>query len=243
MQFSDNATKLGLVEEIDALCDSDSTTYPVAQKTRRINAALEKVVGKIIGLDGTWQFDDSNFTSLPIGVTNLVASQHDYSFDVAMLSIERVEVKDSNGIWHLLKPIDRTQIGVAIDEYQKTDGLPTEYDKSGGSIFLYPAPAAGNVTLASGLKVYFQRTASLFTATDTTKVPGFASPWHIVLAYEAALPYCATYKKDRVAWLNQKIEEIEGNEDKGITGSLMRFYAKREKDTVKAMSMRKISFR
>jgi hypothetical protein len=235
MQFSDAATKQGIVEEIDALCDSDSTSYPIESKTRRVNAALEQTIGKIIGLDGTWQFDDSNFSDLPIGSTDLVDSQQDYSFDVAMLNIERVEVLDHDAHWHELTPIDKSQIDVALPEYQNVPGLPCEYDKQGASIFLYPAPATASVTLSAGLKVYFQRTASLFTTADTTKTPGFTSTFHIILAYMAAIPYCMTYKKDRVALYQAQVTKLEKD--------LLTFYAKREKDVRKQITTKKIAFR
>ena len=228
-----------IYNEIYTLTDSDSVSYPTASILRRINAALEEIVGKIIGLDGTWQFDDSNFTDFPIGVTDLVNSQNDYAFDVAMLSIERVEILNKDGIWRLLSPIDKSHIDGAISEYRKTDGIPEEYDKQGASILLYPAPDNGvSVTLTAGLKVYFQRTASIFTAaqvTTGTKVPGFASPFHILLCYKAALPFCLSYKKDRVVLYEKKIMDLDKD--------LIKFYSLSEKDTRKIISNKSISFR
>lgn len=233
MVFSDTTTKLGLVQEIDSLCDSDSVSYPVADKTRRLNTALEEIVGKLIARNGNWEFDDSNFTSMPIGKTDLVEGQQDYTFDVSHLIIERVEVLGVDGIWQLLNPIDLESIGGAIEEYQKASGFPNEYDKRGSSILLYPPPTATEVTLSSGLRAYFQRTASLFAATDTTKVPGFASPYHIILAYKAALPYCQSYKKDRVALYLNEVNRLEKE--------LMNFEANKEKDIRTRLTMRGIN--
>lgn len=225
--------------EVRALCDADSTSYPAATLLRRVNQAYEEIIGKIIGLDGTWQFDDSNFSDLPIGVTTLVNAQNDYSFDSSMLEIERVEVKDNNGLWHLLKPIDKTQIGEAMEEFYKVDGMPIYYDKQGASLFLYPAPDNGvNVTLASGLRVYFQRTASIFTSAEVTtgtKIPGFASPYHMIICYKAALPYCMSYKKDRVALYEKKAMDLEKD--------MLRFYSRREKDVPTIIRPSGISFR
>ena len=224
--------------EIRALCDADSTSYPDAVLLRRVNAAYEQVIGKIIGIDGTWQFDDSNFTNLPIAVTDLVDDQQDYSFDVTQLNIERVEVKDINGLWYLLSPIDKSQVTMALGEYLKTKGLPDQYDKNGESIFLYPPPSSNMVTLVSGLKVYFQRTASIFTSAEVTtgtKVPGFASPFHMLICYMAAIPYCATYKKDRVPLYLAEIQRIEAD--------MLAHYALREKDIRKQLTMSGISFR
>lgn len=198
--------------EIRSLCDADSTSLSDAVLLRRVNNAYENIIGQIISFDRGWQFDDSNYTDLPIGTADLVAGQQDYSFPASYLNVERVEVKDNSGIWHKLTPVDRRDITVALAEYQKTNGLPTEYDPSGGSVFLYPSPSAASTTLASGLKVYFQRTADIFTSvqvTTGTKVPGFASPFHMLLCYKAAFPYCQSYKKDRVPGLIRQIESDE----------------------------------
>ena len=227
-----------ILTEIRNLTDTDSTSYTNANILIRLNNAYEEIVGKIIGLSGTWQFDDSNYTSLPIGTQALVASQQDYSFDQDFLSIERVEVKDSAGKYQLLTPIDQSRISEALTEYKNVAGMPDEYDKIGESIFLYPAPATGSVTLAAGLKVYFQRTAQVFTSaelTTGTKVPGFASPYHSILAYKVALPYCMTYKKDRVALYLNEINRLESE--------LLDHYAKREKDVRTRLTMGGISFR
>lgn len=191
---------------------------------RRVNSAYEEAIGKVIASDGTWQFDDTNYTDLPIGTKNLVASQQDYTFDTTHLMVERVEVKDASGLWHLLSPLDETQVRESLTEYQKTAGMPTEYSLRGSSLFLYPPPASGSVTTTSGLKVYFQRTADVFTSaqvTTGTKVPGIASPFHMLLCYKASLPYCMSYKKDRVGLYEKKAMDLERD--------MLAYYSKRTK--------------
>jgi len=218
--------------EARALCDADSTSYPDAVLLRRVNQKYEEVVGKLIQADGRWQFDDSNYTDLPVGTTDLVAGQQDYSFDVRFLNIIEVEVKDAQGNWHKLTPIDIETHEGSISAYQTTNGLPTEYDKKGESILLYPAPASGSVTLTAGLKVHYQRTASIFSSAEVTtgtKTPGFASPWHMILAYSAAIPYCMTYKKDRVVMYQNKVMEMEKE--------LLAFYSDRNKDEPRRLSV------
>ena len=227
MQFYDATNKQGICQEIDRICDSDDTSYPRVAKTSRVNGAYEEVVGKIITVaDGTWQFDDTSYTDLPIGTTTLVNAQQDYAFATAHLAIERVEVKDASGNYVKLTPLDETQVTVALTEYQKSNGMPTEYAKKGNSIFLYPIPATGSVTMAAGLKVYFQRTASLFTVVSTTAadttVPGFASPYHTLLAFKASTTYLATYKKDRLPWCMSEITRLETD--------MLAFYSRRTKD-------------
>lgn len=231
-------TVADIVLEARSLVDADSTSYTDATLLRRLNHAYEDTVAKIIVADGVWQFDDSNYADFPIATTNLVAGQKDYKFDTTHLEIERVEVLDNQGNYHLIYPIDRSQINVAITEYAKTDGLPSEYDKDGSSIVLYPGPGAAYVTLSAGLKVYFKRTAAIFTSGEVstgTKSPGFASPFHMLLAYKAALPYAISYKQDRVKVLELKIQQMERD--------LIAFYGMREQDRRKQITMKPIRFR
>lgn len=122
MQFnpSDNS---GICNEIDSLCDSTATSYPIAVKTRRVNSALETIVGKIIAADGTWQFDDTNFTDLPIGTADLVEGQSSYTFSQKFLAIENVKVKDINGRWHIIQPIDQSQKQSPLEDYLITNAF------------------------------------------------------------------------------------------------------------------------
>ena len=220
------------------LVNADISSYSAANLLINTNIAYEEIVGKIIGMDGRWQFDDQNYTTYPIGTQTLVASQNDYTFDSTQLEIERVEVKDAQGDWHLLTPIDKSQIGFAIDEFEPTPGLPWCYDKQGASILLYPAPSSATTTLTSGLKVYFKRTASIFTSAEVTtgtKVPGFASPFHQLISYKAAIPFAVVNLPQRVPALMAEVTRME----KGLE----QHYGRREQDRRKTLQMRPINSR
>jgi len=52
MQFSDTSTKQGIVEDIDFNCDTDSGTYPTAQKVRNVNSWYDRAITIILGADG-----------------------------------------------------------------------------------------------------------------------------------------------------------------------------------------------
>jgi hypothetical protein len=230
MVYNDTTDKLGLCQEIDALCDSDTTSYPVADKTRRVNAVLEELVGEIINADGTWQFDDTNLTDQPRGKGTLVEGQEEYTFASEYLQIEAVDILDTSNIYRRILPFDPQELdGQSPDEYFGVDssgnpqiGFPECYDIKGDTIRLYPAPTATSVTLANGIRISFKRASHPFTATDTTAEPGLPSTHHILLAYMASIPYCATYKKDRVAWLEKKVVEMKK--------TLLEHYAYREKN-------------
>ncbi len=238
MIFNDVTNSSGLCQEIDALCDSDTTSYPLKDKTRRVNTALEQVVGWLLTADGTWQWDDTNYTDLPVGTIDLIEGQASYSFNDKFLEIEQIEIKDKAGNLTILIPLDEAEINQPIEMMYPSAGLPVYYDKvSDDTIKLYPSPTATVVTLTSGLKVHFRRTAHLFEAdgSDTTASPGFASPYHVILAYMAALPYAVTYKKDRVSLFEAKIQQLKKE--------LIELYSQRERDKRKIMTFKSTPFR
>lgn len=230
--------------EIRALCDADSTSLTDATLLRRVNGALETCVAKIVTADGTWQFDDTNYTTLPIGVGNLVAGQVSYSFASDFLEIEEVDILDTGTVYRRITPFDPNELGMSFEEWTNTttsstpNGFPQYYDKQGDSIRLDRAPQSTNCTLTNGIKVRFKRTADLFTSgqvTTGTKEPGIASPYHMLVCYMAALPYCMSYKKDRVPLYKQTVDEM--------TKDMIKFYSHREQDKRKVMRMAPINFR
>ena len=252
MQFYDSTNKRAICQEIDRLCDTTDTSYPRLDKTSRVNDALERVLSWIITADGTWQFDDENYTTHPIGTGTLVSGQHEYTFTDKILDIESVSILDLNGIYRQITPFDSSEVGESFEEYFGVDsgepqnGIPQYYDKVGNSIFLDKNPTSSYVTLASGIKVRFKRTASLFTATSATSadttVPGFASPFHVILAYMASIPYCMTYKKDRVAAYLAFVGDTFPLPT-GMKKDIIELYSHREKDKRSKMTMASINFR
>jgi hypothetical protein len=172
----------------------DATQWPTYKIVNSVNNWLDMVTGYAIGNDRRFQWDDTNHTKLPIGTTNVVANQSDYSFLTdeqgnKILNLIRIDILGSDGNYTKLQAIDESQVPIALDEFENTAGTPLYYDKIADNIIrLYPKPAA-NVT--SGLKFYFQRSGSYFAATDTTKEPGVAPLLHrgavIAGAYDGAL--------------------------------------------------------
>ena len=220
-----------LNQEIRDLCDADTTSYTAATLLRRVNNALEMLVGKIINADGHWQYDDTNYTDLPVGTGNLVSGQSSYSFSSEYLDILEVMILTTGDIYQRITPFDPSEMNQSWDEWVGSatgtipNGFPQYYDKVGDSIRFDRSPTATHATLTSGLKVRFKRTADLFTSaqvTTGTKVPGIASPYHQLIAYMAAIPYCMSYKKDRVALYEKKVDEM--------TKDMIDFYTRREKD-------------
>lgn len=192
--FSDTSGQLGIVEQVRSLMRVDSDQWPTSKIVNSVNNYLDTVVGYAIGADRRWNFDDSNHAKLPIGTTNLVANQSDYSFLTdeqgnPILELLRIDILDSSGSYRQLRPLAQSDIHKAIDESQRTAGLPTTYTKIADNIVRLTSKPIASVT--NGLKFYFQRAGSYFVATDTTKIPGVSPLLHrgfvIAAAYDGAL--------------------------------------------------------
>lgn len=194
MTFSDTVNNLGILQQVRDMMRVDSTQWATSKVVNSCNNYLDTVAGYAIGADRRFQWDDTNHTKLPIGTTNLTSSQSDYSFLTdeqgnSILNLTRIDIKDDNGNWTQLKPIDQVEINGALDEAFSTAGKPMYYDKIADNIIrLYPTPDA---SVTAGLKFYFQRTPSYFAASDTTKAPGVPPLLHrgfvINAAYDGAL--------------------------------------------------------
>lgn len=207
--------------DTDFLVDTDSVTYPVINKTRNANFALDEATAIIIGCDGTWQFDDSNYTDLPIGSTHIISGQKDYSFSDEHLNIEAIEVKDTDGKWIQLSPIDLydTEKWGSISDFMNQTGTPQYYDKVGDSIFLYPTP---NFSQDDSLRAHFQRKIEHFTTSDTTKEAGFAKHLHRFISISMAYDWAVAKQHTKQNFLlNEKNRYIE---------MIKTFYSKRVKD-------------
>lgn len=194
MQFSDTTNNTGIVEQARSMMRVDATQWPTYKIVNSVNNYLDTITGYAIGADRRFQFDDTNHTKLPIGTTDLTASQSDYSFLTDeqgnnILNLTRIDILDSDGLYRKLIPVDEADFDIALDELYKDNDKPVYYDKIADNIIrLYPTPA---VTVSAGLKFYFQRTASYFAATDTTKEPGVSPLLHrgfvIAAAYDGAV--------------------------------------------------------
>jgi len=237
IQFSDTTNKNGLIqlaEHYTGLGDAgiSGNATILKQMTGLVNNWYGIVISDILNADGRWEYDDTNHTDQPTITTALVSGQQDYTLTVddnsaQVLEITRVEVKDASGNWTLLSPIDQRDIPTAYTEHQDATGVPNQFDVIGSTINLFPIPSYSQ---AASLKVYFKREGSYFTSNDTTKKPGFASPFHIILAMGAAYDWGVGKGKANISSLRQEIEQRRAE--------LIAFYSRRnkfEQPTMKAI--------
>lgn len=241
MQFSDTSNYNGLIQAAEStLFGADDgygqisgNTTRLKTFTRYINRALDECTREILRSDARWEFDDSTYTTYPIATADLVASQQDYPLSVSHLKITRVEAKDANGNYQKLIPIDQSQIGEGLVEFESTDGMPKYYDKLANSVFLYPAPAAASVTTTAGLKVYYQREPNYYAYSDTTKESGLPEIFDGLLKDIA----CRMYALDNSMY--EKADRLVGEIDKGYQ-QMTDFFNRREKDDKPVMRARRM---
>lgn len=229
MVFSDTTLGQGIVQDTDFLCGTDRNTYPLAQIVRNSNRAMDKAVSLILKSDGRWQWDDSNQTDLPIATADLASGQNDYSFAVSHLRIEKVMIKDgASGGWKELGKLDITDPDISAyltGTQPSSTGVPVGYDFKANSLFLFPSPSYSST---GGLKVWFQRPSTYFTAGDTTKEPGFASIYHRYISlnnkfdYEFAKGLDTTKTRNELTLMEQDIQNFYANRNVADKQSTLR---------------------
>jgi len=239
MYFNTTATtdSVGLIQDCENMLgmtanDIAGDSVLIKRFTGDINAWYRRVNIWIWENSGAWQYDDSNQTDLPIATTTLVANQQDYEMDSEAQAVEGVSVLDDKGNYVRLTQIDKSEVAQDMSEYYEEAGMPIFYDLVGRSIFLYPKPAAADVTVAAGLKLYFSRDISEFAYTDTTASPGFMNAFHKFLSLGASMDYARTFDMDnKVAQFSKDIVDLKQD--------LTQAYGQRDKDFKSQIKPRK----
>ena len=203
---------------------TDTTTYPTNDFIRSANEWNRKAVTWIWQSQGDWDYDDSNYTDLPIATTTLVDGQQDYALPSTAFEIERVEILDKDGEYVLISPIDKTWVkDESMTEFEGTNGMPKYYDLVANSIFLYPAPSTDDVTAVAGIKIYFRRGIDTFSITDTATTPGFQENFHRICSVGPAMDWCNSKMiVDRIPMLNGMMKDLMTD--------VKQYYSTRHKD-------------
>lgn len=238
MQFSNTSLKNGIIQSCELLLDlgdagiSGNSTL-LAQFTNLINNdAYDDVIAEILRNSGDYNWDDSNYTSFPVGTTNLVVTagseQSDYALPTAydgtagssdassFLRLTGVKVKDAAGILQKLDPIGERSFVQPLENIFQTPGFPKWYRLFGSSIVLYPAPLASMVTATAGLRLEFSRDKIDFVVGDTTKQPGFPSIYHYLLPLIASETWAAIKGMRQLNFITQKKTRFMQNLGWGI---------------------------
>jgi hypothetical protein len=223
MVFSDTSGGQGLIQDITFLLGTDTNGFTIKDRTRSINSRYSMVLSMIFESYGGWQFIDDNTsdasTGVPYADTSLVSGTGLYTLPASAIAVNGVEIL-VNSQWKRLKALTLEQLMDMGGEGRfATNSTPVYYMLQGDVIRLLPIP---NSSVTSGLRIYFDQDISTFAITDTTKVPGFASPFHRMLSIGASLDYAMSRGLKVTANLQNLWSDYEFR--------LRKFYAKRWKD-------------
>lgn len=185
--------------------------------------------------DGIWRFDDKNFSSNPTGLMSAEDGKAEYSFDSTLLVLERIEILLSDGVsWLKLDEYDQVHGPLTATDLA-VEATPQAYYKRGNKFVFTSIPKTTNMTLTNGIKVTFKRLGTAITSTDTTTAIGLPAPFDVLACQKASIPYCNSYKKDRVPGL---LNDIAIGEKKWKA-----YIANRSKEQAGRMTMKKVSGR
>jgi len=212
-----------LLDDINFLCGTDSTSYSNANKAANINRHYWKAVTDIFKSSNRWFWDDSNLGSVPTVTATMTDATHEVALP-ALIGIQAIEVKDIDGNWTRLKEISIDEYRRTITDAEDTPGIPHSYALVGSYIYLFPAPDTAQVTLTNGLKFWVKREFDAFTSSDTTQEPGIAEPFHRILSLGAAYDWLI------VNDTQQKADRVKQDYEQ-LRAELRDFYADQNKDS------------
>lgn len=202
IQFSDITNKDGIIQHIEFNCGmgdgaiSGNATL-LKQITGQVNLAMSEVWHLVWSNQTGWQYDDSNHTDLPQAKADLSDGVATYAMPTDALTINRIEILDSQGNYRKITPIRERNIGDGIDEFFETSGMPQYYRLLGRTIELFPAPdTSTQATATNGLKVYFDRSGVEFDSADTTETPGFSAEYHDLIPTKVSIKWLQVNKPD-----------------------------------------------
>lgn len=250
--FNDKTNFSGLAQKYEEeigveegfITDNTKRLKKFASATR---SAWDTYVYLALKASGKWQYDDSNHSKFPIVYADLVSGQQDYTFTTdeegsLILDIYKVMILSENGtLYEEIYPIDQQAIGQNDDISQENTagGTPFRYDKTANGIFLTPIP---DYAKTKGLKVLINREASYFTSTDTTKMPGCPGIHHDYFFLKPALEEARKNNLKNYDRLREEVVSFEGDEEKGVTGSIERYFSRRKRDERNIMTPRITKF-
>lgn len=203
MVYSNPTTKKGIVEDCDWWAGTNATTYPIADKTRNANVAVDQISARILRNTYGSSFIDDNSDDFYIVYTDLVATQDNIRLEVSHLTVERLRVKNRNGKWKTLDFVARRELS---DAELEAIGVPEKFYRAGQSVLFSPIP---DYSASGGVELEFQKGMDYFADVDTIKSPGFNPQFHRLISLYMARDYTAIKDQKRYGVILKEIERME----------------------------------
>lgn len=223
MNLGDIATKAR------ALTNTDVNSYLDANLLIDINIVYQKVADMIFESQDNSDFDDARRTDYPIQTTLMIANQRDYTMAVSegMLKLKRVDVCYDGINSYRADPFDTGTLvqGIFFNSTTPVDAnfdgnfvkQNPRYDYSYNALWIAPMPVAVDVSAGGFIRTEWERNVIPFATsdytsvlTDSTAVPGFDAPFHVILAYGAAYEYAKSRQLPQLTQLATDLADYEG---------------------------------
>ncbi len=208
MIYNGDADKQDICSLADDFANTSVLTYPLQEKTRAANRYLRMFWAMIFDVYGGWQYDDSNNTDFPISTGSLSSGQSDISLPTGALTVRGLEIIPPGAtVYQKLVELTEEAIrenGIAEAGLFTATGIPLYYRPIGSSIKLYPT---ANATMT--VRITYDRGATAFVSTDTTKQPGFAGEFHEAVALGMAYDYSIRNALATVNLLSAELEKAK----------------------------------
>lgn len=193
--------------KVRELTNTTTSDYSDASLIRDLNSEVASLRINILRDRGAMEFDDLNYTNLPIG-----------TFTVTSDGVCKItEDEDGNVIETIHKvaylvgdkyvDVPRMTLGEGNQDVLLESGTvdtPTSYYEVGNSI-VFPGVSGGTA------KVWFDRVHDKILTGDTTKEPGIPEAYHQILAYRIAWNYAVDKQLSNE---NSILRRIQMEEDK-----------------------------
>lgn len=230
MVYNDTTSNLGLIQSCEdwarlGLAQISGNTNRLKKFTRLINNNYHKVVSMILeSMDG-WDFDDANLDNTAfIKTYDITANTQSVKLPLSdkILKIKRAEITFDGTNWYRMAPMDLNEYGGVTTAAEIANNFSTSqpfYDLVGNYVYIYPIPTA---SVTGGLKLWIVREIDEFATSDTTQEPGFAEPFHDMLAIGSARDYALQEGLAHAGDLTVVFNDYEAR--------LRQFYGNRETD-------------
>ena len=185
----------------------DTAIYLPADRLVAINNAYDKLHSIILDSQDEWDFDDSNYTDLPIATTTLTANTNTLALPPTIYRLNKTEINYGSGYVKAL-PLDLNETGLSEAEVLERANANTPYYRVFGNVIkFYPTP-----TTDATVQLYFDREIEKFTSAEVTtgtKVPGFDALFHDYIVLQASIDGAVKYNLNNLNVLETKAQEME----------------------------------
>jgi hypothetical protein len=188
MYYMSMATVNEFRTKVREITNTTTADYSDASLIRDLNEELRAVQISILRDRGVLEFDDVNYTDLPVATFAVVAGQTTYKLTVdedgnLISTIHKVAIDTGDGYQDVpRKTVAEGQQEALVEN--TTASLPNCYYEVGNSVVFGQIPAQSGTA-----KVWFDRDIDLIVVGDTTKVPGVPVAYHNLVAYRVAYNY------------------------------------------------------